>query len=46
MYMQQQQMEAKLASTRAALDCTDADWRLTAPRATRPNKDTSTNALL
>ena len=46
MYMRQQQMEAELASTRAALNYTDADRRPTAPRATRPNKDTSTNALL
>ena len=46
MYMQQQQMEAELASTRAALDYMDADQGPIAPRATWPNKDTSTNALL
>ena len=39
-------MEAELASMHTALDYIDADRGPTAPRATRPNKDTSTNALL
>lgn len=44
--MRQQQMEAELASTRAALDHAGTDRRQAEPGTTRPNEETSTNTLL